>query len=1066
MNDEQYRALIRVQFSTALGPDSIWQPQTHHVEELHRHAADAISRAIDIAAHRPDSLPTGYILNGDPGVGKTHLLGWIREQVQAKGGFFFMPKLADGESFWDGAVHGVVNRLVGTDGNQLRRLLLALTDQAECDTDLQMRIAGPIRPEPEQVDIFLDALTERHPRLYECQDTLRALVLFRAGGPLRDIGDSYLMVSDGLAAEILDKWGFRHRERNAQRVFQDLIRLFAAAGPVVIALDQIDAIMAESARAGGAVATGHANSLMKLREETVRTIIVAACISTTWRYLSEHSVSSAVDRFSVLELRTKLPGPAVAAAIVAGHLAAQYGEVDFVAPHASWPIAPAAFRGEEVGHYTPRRLLQQVALHVKNCLDRNEISELTDFADLVDDTTSDVVLAPVDSSAFDTCFERLRDTADIVGPIDPAQEDDLMARLLVGALHCLVMERQDDRLTIDQPAVTGRALHARLRCTLDAELEVEKHWSLRAIAHPHHHAVQARLRAAVLESGIAAANDNRSLTILRNTAFSPGPKTRAMLTELAEANGMTLNIGHDDLRTFTALAAMFADPKPGFESWLRQRRPAGSTQLFRRVFADLPGPDDLGVRGTNGPELPQSGGGAQAVSPKTPEVIPGPAASTTDERRHSADLDDEAGVAVTPTGEGALRADTVLLGHGYIDGQEFRVPVELLRKHLALFAGSGSGKTVFLRWLIEELALQGVSSIVIDANNDLSRLGDPWPEKPAGWGAEQVARAERYLAETDVVVWTPRRRTGRPLVLQPLPDFSAVVDDADELRSAAEMAVADLLPRTGLARKAKAEQAKAVLLETLMHFAQTGGSRLEGLIALLAELPAGVSRVRRAVDLAAEMADGLAVAMINDPLFGGEGEPLDPGVLLAPAPGKKARVSVINFVGLPDTDQRAAFVSQLQVALFTHFKKNPARDRPLGGLLVLDEAQIFAPSGRETRATASTLMLAAQARKYGLGIAYATQAPKGLHNRVVGNTAIQFFGKLGTVVQMQAANAIAAAWGGHLDDIGHLSAGEFYGAAEGRPFRKLSTPLCSSHHPSSAPDEAEVLERARRGQDE
>jgi hypothetical protein len=39
--------------------------------------------------------------------------------------------------------------------------------------------------------------------------------------------------------------------------------------------------------------------------------------------------------------------------------------------------------------------------------------------------------------------------------------------------------------------------------------------------------------------------------------------------------------------------------------------------------------------------------------------------------------------------------------------------------------------------------------------------------------------------------------------------------------------------------------------------------------------------------------------MIVDPLFGGAGTPLDPGTLLTPAPVKRARASVISFVGLP-----------------------------------------------------------------------------------------------------------------------------------------------------------------------
>ena len=65
-----------------------------------------------------------------------------------------------------------------------------------------------------------------------------------------------------------------------------------------------------------------------------------------------------------------------------------------------------------------------------------------------------------------------------------------------------------------------------------------------------------------------------------------------------------------------------------------------------------------------------------------------------------------------------------------------------------------------------------------------------------------------------------------------------------------------------------------------------------------------------------------------------------------------------------------------------------------GGLFVMDEAQTFAPSGAMTACTQSTLALASQARKYGLGLVFATQAPKGLHNRIPGNAATQFFGLL------------------------------------------------------------------------
>ena len=62
---------------------------------------------------------------------------------------------------------------------------------------------------------------------------------------------------------------------------------------------------------------------------------------------------------------------------------------------------------------------------------------------------------------------------------------------------------------------------------------------------------------------------------------------------------------------------------------------------------------------------------------------------------------------------------------------------------------------------------------------------------------------------------------------------------------------------------------------------------------------------------------------------------MDPGVLLTPPEGKRARVSVISFVGLPSEEQRQSFVNQLQMALFAWIKTQPGR-RPAAGRAVRD----------------------------------------------------------------------------------------------------------------------------------
>jgi hypothetical protein len=394
--------------------------------------------------------------------------------------------------------------------------------------------------------------------------------------------------------------------------------------------------------------------------------------------------------------------------------------------------------------------------------------------------------------------------------------------------------------------------------------------------------------------------------------------------------------------------------------------------------------------------------------------------------------------------------------------QPARLKLESLSKHVAIFAASGSGKTVLLRRLVEECALLGVSAIVLDPNNDLARLSDPWPDPPGGWWPGDAGRADRFHAGTEVVTWTPRRDSGRPLSFRPLPDFAAALEDPDDFTAAVEVAVTALAPRAQLVGRTRAAHlGTAVLREAVVHFGRHGGRDLRGLVDLLADLPDGLSTIDSAEKIGAGLAQTLAASMVNDPMFGGGGTPADPGTLLTPSPGKRARISVISFIGMPGDDARQGFVNQLQMDLFAWIKRHPARDRPLLGLLVMDEAQTLAPSGAMTACTQSTLALASQARKYGLGLVFATQAPKNLHNRIPGNAATHFFGRLSVPVQIEAAREMAKVKGGDVPDIGNLTVGEFYVALEGEPPYKTHTPMSLSYHPRAPLTDEEVMRRAR-----
>jgi len=86
-----------------------------------------------------------------------------------------------------------------------------------------------------------------------------------------------------------------------------------------------------------------------------------------------------------------------------------------------------------------------------------------------------------------------------------------------------------------------------------------------------------------------------------------------------------------------------------------------------------------------------------------------------------------------------------------------------------------------------------------------------------------------------------------------------------------------------------------------------------------------------------------------------------------------------------------------------------------------------------TARKATAMALAAQSRKFGLGMIFATHAPKGIE-------------------EMMRARGKAAG------DLGRLSAGLFYYATEAMSAPiKIRTPLCLSQHPQNRASPEDIL---------
>ncbi|MEO5725603.1 MAG: ATPase, partial [Byssovorax sp.] len=525
-----------------------------------------------------------------------------------------------------------------------------------------------------------------------------------------------------------------------------------------------------------------------------------------------------------------------------------------IPPYARWPFSPAAFASIADGGGSPRELLRKCEQHRRHCIEAGHVSELHSFVGSEPSPVEPPGPKPAELALLDRDLARLRASIEVPKEIlDEDAEDELGKLLLVGCELVVAEQPPSPDVDLVVEAESGGtsnyvALHARVRQIFTDQHDRERHLTLRAISREHHLAFQSRLTAAVTASGIDRKVDFRKLILVRNAPVPTGAKTTALMAKARAAGVELLPVSEEDLLSLLALRALREEQKgtrEAFEQWLRARRPASQIAVMKPIASWLAPPD----------QTPAGPGPANAAPTVTAPANAAPAnaapANASSANASSANASSAiAAPAITVRAPGApspvpppVRPDTTMarpmiaLGHQVIGDRltvAKAIPAEDLRQHVVVLAGAGSGKTVLLRRLVEEAALLGIPSIVVDGANDLSRLGEAWPERPDSFTDEDAGKADRYHTQTEVVVWTPGRSSGNPLRLGLLPDFAAVAQDPDELGQAVAMTASALAAMAG---KKVDDKGRAILDSTLRYFARQGGGDLTTFLELLADLP-------------------------------------------------------------------------------------------------------------------------------------------------------------------------------------------------------------------------------------
>lgn len=362
--------------------------------------------------------------------------------------------------------------------------------------------------------------------------------------------------------------------------------------------------------------------------------------------------------------------------------------------------------------------------------------------------------------------------------------------------------------------------------------------------------------------------------------------------------------------------------------------------------------------------------------------------------------------------------------------QELAYTEEGLRRHVLIAGSTGSGKTVAGRYIVEQAAIAGVPSIVIDAQGDISSLvlkasksetrilfekvsSFQNPETPK----EEEDLNDRIKKHLDALtkhpgqisglyakrclprIFTPGRPDlGLPLSLPPYLDVLAAYSDEanDELQrheldellcDEVENLVRTILPRL----KPERHKGYVELLAHLFRHAHQQRINLDGCV--------GIKTLHQLVQRAEELAPDLFKNYLSEKDRGElskaiyglqfsqeqkwlDGQALDIAALCKPGANGHTPINIINVQELHSPEDKKRVLRQVIAAAYKFGIQNARHSGPPSLLLYIDEIgtgygerSVGKPEQKATYQVYRVLnRLVRQARKYGISVMLASQA--------------------------------------------------------------------------------------------
>ena len=325
---------------------------------------------------------------------------------------------------------------------------------------------------------------------------------------------------------------------------------------------------------------------------------------------------------------------------------------------------------------------------------------------------------------------------------------------------------------------------------------------------------------------------------------------------------------------------------------------------------------------------------------------------------------------------GITSSGSMFLGKTVADETDVLMPVQAFKRHFMALGGSGSGKTVLCKCVVEEAVRNNVPVLIVDPQGDISSLairGDVEELRRHGITAELQ---EDFFGKSRIAIFTPASNRAIPLCINPFKSPSQDVPH-EEAVQAIDLTADSLAGFLGYDMNGDAGKSAKAYIFTILEYMWQRGQRIS-YMAQLADVvlnpPDEIATTLSSLvaKKEPEIARKLRFLTVGtSSLMFQMGVQLDISLFVDNSDGK-VPVNIIYLNTLTSENDKQFFLAMLLKELYCWMLKNPSND--LRMLFYVDEISPYIPPypRNPPPKTAYTLMFK-QARKYGIGLLAATQ---------------------------------------------------------------------------------------------